>query len=169
MENAVFASHLVKVLSRFAVFKIYPFLRAVECHHGSIALKLHVGIFGKVGQSLHAVGIAQGKNGQPFSGLTFLSGMNAIFQAGIHQAGHTTVRNDFLGHLLLFAQKLTAFPLDERIVVGRNLTEIERELALLPVGPPAVDHSFQQFGIVAIAWHIVLTLIPDGAAQGITD
>ena len=39
MKDSVFTSHLVKVAVRFSVFKIDPFLRAVESHHGGIALK----------------------------------------------------------------------------------------------------------------------------------
>ena len=95
--------------------------------------------------------------------------MDAIFQSGIHQTGHSAVRDNLFCLQLLFAQILASFPLDEAVVVRGNLTEVEREVALLPVGTPTIYHPFQEFGIIAITRHIVFSLIPNGTAKGIAD
>ena len=142
MEHTVFTCYF-KIVAMRSVLEIYPFLRTVEGNHGSIVLKLHLLICGKVGQSLDLISIGKCQECQSFTSHFLLSGMNTVFQSCIHQYCHATILNHLLHFCLLFTQQGTIVfsPTNEVVIVGSNLTIIEREIALLPFFSPSLNHS----------------------------
>ena len=78
------------------MLEVNPLLGTVEAHNGSVVLERHLFIFGKLGQALDAVGIAECQQCQTLAGLTLLAGMDAILQASVHQHSHTTIGNNIL-------------------------------------------------------------------------
>ena len=95
--------------------------------------------------------------------------MDAILQTGIHQHGHAGIGDEGLGLHLLLTEQLASAPVNQAVVVGRYLAIVEGKLSLLPHVAPSFYHCGQQRGVVVVAGHVVLALIPDGTTHGVFD
>jgi hypothetical protein len=150
--------------------EVNPLLAAVEADNSGIALELNTLVDSEIRQSLLTISIGKRKQSQTLAHLLLLTWMDAILQTGIKQYSHTAVADALLClHLLFTKQGTVVFPFYQTIIVGCNLTIIERKNPLLPFLAPTVYQGLHLVGISSIAIAVILTLIPDNTLHGVTD
>ena len=169
MEYLVFAGNFEVVALR-TIVEVNPLLAAVEADYSGIALELNTLVDSEIRQSLLTISIGKRKQSQTLAHLLLLTWMDAILQTGIKQYSHTAVADALLClHLLFTKQGTVVFPFYQTIIVGCNLTIIERKNPLLPFLAPTVYQGLHLVGISSIAIAVILTLIPDNTLHGVTD